>query len=155
MPENQKLYRRNQAQKYKGIWVGRDTTPGQHITLPIEFGKLLTRTILRLPREQQADRSLLLKVTSLTGEYDNSKKKTDKDRIPIHSRLYELKPPALPTTKPKTVQQDWHFLPSDQRTLELPQRVPNFQHSQNRLVQLFNLLQNFNNNNNNNNNHQN
>eukprot|EP00971_Amphidinium_carterae_P017374 342501-Amphidinium_carterae.2 len=128
MPENQKLYRRNQEQKYEAIWIGRDTTTGQHITFTEEFGRLQTRTILRLPREQQTDKRLLLKVTSLTGEYDNSKKKTDKDKTPIHPRLYERKSPALPTTKPRTptVQHDWHFKPLDQPTLELPQRVPKF-----------------------------
>eukprot|EP00971_Amphidinium_carterae_P334860 6470380-Amphidinium_carterae.1 len=28
MPENQKLYRRNQEQKYEAIWIGRDTATG-------------------------------------------------------------------------------------------------------------------------------
>eukprot|EP00971_Amphidinium_carterae_P017936 353412-Amphidinium_carterae.1 len=39
MPENQKLYKRNKEQKYEAIWIGRDTTTGQHITLSTEFGK--------------------------------------------------------------------------------------------------------------------
>eukprot|EP00971_Amphidinium_carterae_P350205 6491433-Amphidinium_carterae.1 len=127
MPETQKLYRRNQEQKYEAIWIGRDTTTGQRITLTEEFGKLQTGTVLRLPREQQADETLLLKVTSLAGEYDNSKKKTDKDKTPP-PRLYELKSPALPMAKPKTgnIQQEWHFQPPDQPTLDLPQRVPKF-----------------------------
>eukprot|EP00971_Amphidinium_carterae_P157351 3119289-Amphidinium_carterae.2 len=34
--------RKNQEQKYKAIWIGRDTTTRQHITLTEEFGKLLT-----------------------------------------------------------------------------------------------------------------
>eukprot|EP00971_Amphidinium_carterae_P349532 6491063-Amphidinium_carterae.1 len=42
MPENQKLYyRRNQEQKHEAIWIGRDTTTGQHITQTTEFGKQL------------------------------------------------------------------------------------------------------------------
>eukprot|EP00971_Amphidinium_carterae_P157616 3124439-Amphidinium_carterae.1 len=60
MPENQKLYRRNQ-QKHEAIWIGRDTTTGQHIMLSPEFGKQLTRAILRLPKDQQYDKTLLLK----------------------------------------------------------------------------------------------
>eukprot|EP00971_Amphidinium_carterae_P051568 1015134-Amphidinium_carterae.1 len=47
--ENQKLQRRNQEQRHDAIWIGRDTTTGQHITLSTELGKQLTRTILRLP----------------------------------------------------------------------------------------------------------
>eukprot|EP00971_Amphidinium_carterae_P183173 3635105-Amphidinium_carterae.1 len=35
-------------------------TTGQHITLSTEFGKQLTRTILRLPSDQQFDKKLLL-----------------------------------------------------------------------------------------------
>eukprot|EP00971_Amphidinium_carterae_P344830 6485450-Amphidinium_carterae.1 len=58
--ENQKLLRRNQEQKHEAIWIGRDTTTGQHITLSTEFGKQLTRTILRLPSDQQFDKTLLL-----------------------------------------------------------------------------------------------
>eukprot|EP00971_Amphidinium_carterae_P297425 5908796-Amphidinium_carterae.1 len=73
MPENQKPYRKNQEQKYEAIWIGRDTTTRQHITLTEEGGKLQTRTILKMPREQQIDKTLLLKGTSLTGEFDNSK----------------------------------------------------------------------------------
>eukprot|EP00971_Amphidinium_carterae_P184526 3663285-Amphidinium_carterae.1 len=94
MPENQKLYRRTQEQKYKAIWIGRDTTTGQHITLSTEFGKQLSRTILRLPLDQQYDKSLLLKVTSTEGEYNNSRKKTDKDKQPIEitsSSLHKTK----------------------------------------------------------------
>eukprot|EP00971_Amphidinium_carterae_P346574 6488137-Amphidinium_carterae.1 len=80
MPDNKKLYRRNLVKKHEAIWIGRDTATGQHITLTKEFGKTLSRTILRLLKEQQIDRGLLLnKVTSTTGDYDNSKKKTDKD----------------------------------------------------------------------------
>eukprot|EP00971_Amphidinium_carterae_P315285 6266568-Amphidinium_carterae.1 len=101
MPENQKLYKRNQEQKYEAIWIGRDTTTGQHITLTTEFGRQLARTILRLPKEQQIDKTLLLKVTLTEGEYDNSKKKTDKDKQPIPPRLYDLKSPALPYTRSK------------------------------------------------------
>eukprot|EP00971_Amphidinium_carterae_P258299 5126931-Amphidinium_carterae.10 len=78
MPENRQPYRRNQEQKHEAILIGRDTTTGQHITITEEFGKQLTRTILRLPREQQIDRDLLLKVTSLTGEYNNSKRRLTK-----------------------------------------------------------------------------
>eukprot|EP00971_Amphidinium_carterae_P058727 1161274-Amphidinium_carterae.1 len=68
MAENQKLNRRNQEQKYEAIWIGRDTTTRQHITLTTEFGKQIARTILRLPKEQQFDKTLLLKVTSTEGE---------------------------------------------------------------------------------------
>eukprot|EP00971_Amphidinium_carterae_P017448 344026-Amphidinium_carterae.2 len=100
MPANKKLYRRN-------LTKNRST---------------------KLPSEQQTDKTLLLKVTSLTGEYDNSKKKTDKDKIPIPARLYELKLAALPMAKPRTgtTQQEWHFKPPDQPTLDLPQRAPKF-----------------------------
>eukprot|EP00971_Amphidinium_carterae_P189131 3754667-Amphidinium_carterae.1 len=42
-------------------------------------------------KEQQIDKTLLLKVTLVEGEYDNSKKKTDKDKQPIPPRLYDLK----------------------------------------------------------------
>eukprot|EP00971_Amphidinium_carterae_P011292 222169-Amphidinium_carterae.2 len=125
MPENQKLYRRNQEQKYEAIWIGRDTT-GQHITLTTEFGKLLTRTILRLPKEQQIDKTLLLKVT-MEGEYDSSRKKTDKDKQPIPPRLYDLKSPALPYAKSKTTTTpEWNFKPPDQPILDAPPRVPKF-----------------------------
>eukprot|EP00971_Amphidinium_carterae_P264764 5252021-Amphidinium_carterae.2 len=98
MPENEKLYQRNQEQKYEAIWIGRDTTTGQHITLTREFGRLLTRTILRIRKAQQIDKTLLLKVTSLNGEYDSTRKKTDKDKLPTPPRLYDLKSPALPYT---------------------------------------------------------
>eukprot|EP00971_Amphidinium_carterae_P193882 3846968-Amphidinium_carterae.2 len=98
--ENQKLQRRNQEQKHEAIWIGRDTTTGQHITLSTEFGKQLSRSILRLQKDQQFDKTLLLlQVTSIEGEYDNSRKKTDKDRLPIPQQLFELKSPALPNTK--------------------------------------------------------
>eukprot|EP00971_Amphidinium_carterae_P286921 5696232-Amphidinium_carterae.2 len=78
MPENRKLYRRNQKQKYETIWIGRETATGQHITLTEKFGKQLPRTILQLPKKQQIEKNLLLKVISRTGEYDNSKKKQTK-----------------------------------------------------------------------------
>eukprot|EP00971_Amphidinium_carterae_P261365 5185063-Amphidinium_carterae.1 len=58
MPENQKLYRRSQKQKYEAIWIGKDTTTGQHITFTTEFGRQLARTILRLPKEQQFDKTM-------------------------------------------------------------------------------------------------
>eukprot|EP00971_Amphidinium_carterae_P119106 2359564-Amphidinium_carterae.1 len=123
MPENQKLCRRNQEQKYEAIWIGRDTTTGQHITLTTEFGKQLARTILRLPKEQQIDRALLLKVTSIEGEYDNSRKKSDKDKQPIPPRLYDLKSPALPYTRSKTTTTpEWNFKPPDQPILDAPPR---------------------------------
>eukprot|EP00971_Amphidinium_carterae_P129740 2569986-Amphidinium_carterae.1 len=130
MPENKKLYRRNQEQKHEAmmaIWVGRDTTTGQHITLTEEFGKLQTKTILTLPRAQ-TDRDLLLKVTSLTGEYDNSRKKTDKDTSTIPPHMYELRSPAMPAMKQKTgiTQQESHYKPPDQPSLEQTQRVPKF-----------------------------
>eukprot|EP00971_Amphidinium_carterae_P122949 2433662-Amphidinium_carterae.1 len=32
-----------QEQKYEAIWIGRDTTTGQHITLTTEFGKQISR----------------------------------------------------------------------------------------------------------------
>eukprot|EP00971_Amphidinium_carterae_P020453 402951-Amphidinium_carterae.3 len=126
MPDNRKLYRRNQDQKHEAIWIGRDTTTGQHITLTEEFGKVITRTVLRLPREQQIDRDLLLKVTTLTGEH-NPKKKTDKDTTPI-PQLFELRSPTQPTLRqqPGTTQQKWHYRPPDQRSLEIQQRVPKF-----------------------------
>eukprot|EP00971_Amphidinium_carterae_P185048 3674557-Amphidinium_carterae.1 len=94
----QKLYRKNQEQKYKAIWIGRDTATGQHITLTEEFAMQLSRTVLSRPKEQQVDRDLLLKVTSTTGEYDNSKKKkTDKDIAQLfnHLRAYNSRNPLL------------------------------------------------------------
>eukprot|EP00971_Amphidinium_carterae_P058089 1148938-Amphidinium_carterae.4 len=128
MPENRKLYRRNPEQKHEAIWVGRDTATGQHITLTEEFGKTLSRTILRLPKEQQVDRDLLLKVTSTICEYDNSKKKTDKDITIIPPQTYELRSPAMPLLRqqPGTLQQEWHYRPPDQPPLEQTQRVPKF-----------------------------
>eukprot|EP00971_Amphidinium_carterae_P002939 57634-Amphidinium_carterae.1 len=127
MPENQKLYERNQEQKYEAIWVGRDTTTGQHITLTTEFGRQLARKILRLPKEQQFDKTLLLNVTWTEGEYDNSRKKTVKGKQPIPPRLYDLKSPALPYTRSKTTTiPDWHFKPPDQQILDAPPRVPKF-----------------------------
>eukprot|EP00971_Amphidinium_carterae_P145440 2882205-Amphidinium_carterae.2 len=64
LPENKRLYRRSQQQKHEAIWIGRGTTTGQHITLTAEFGKIKTRTIMRLPKDQQINRELLLQVTS-------------------------------------------------------------------------------------------
>eukprot|EP00971_Amphidinium_carterae_P302749 6015665-Amphidinium_carterae.3 len=128
MPENKKLSRRNQEQKYEAIWIGRDTTTGQHSTLTEEHEKLLSRTILRLPSEQQIDRDLLLKVTSLTGEYNNSKKNTDKDMTPIPQQMYKLRSPSMPTLRQRqgTPQQELHFKPPDQPSPEQSQRVPKF-----------------------------
>eukprot|EP00971_Amphidinium_carterae_P055066 1085072-Amphidinium_carterae.1 len=119
--ENQKLQRRNQEQK----------TTGQHITLSTEFGKQLSRTILRLPKDQQFDKKLLLQVTSIEGEYDNSRKKTDKDRLQIPQQLFELKSPALPNTKttPSTSSEchcEWHYSPPDQPPFDPTQRAPKF-----------------------------
>eukprot|EP00971_Amphidinium_carterae_P156075 3094444-Amphidinium_carterae.1 len=54
----------------------------------------------------------------LLGEYDNSRKKTDKDRTPIPQQLLELKSPALPNTKTTTTTPDWHFSPPDQPPFE-------------------------------------
>eukprot|EP00971_Amphidinium_carterae_P194360 3856529-Amphidinium_carterae.1 len=126
MPENQKLYRRNQEQKHEAIWIGRDTT-GQHITLSPEFGKQLPRTTLRLPKDQHYDKALLLKVTSTEGEYDNSRKKTDKDKQPIPPQLYDLKSPALPNTKTRTTTTaEWHYRPPDQPVFDAPPRIPKF-----------------------------
>eukprot|EP00971_Amphidinium_carterae_P151194 2997739-Amphidinium_carterae.1 len=126
MPDNRKPYRRNQEQKHEAIWIGRDTATGQRITLTEEFGKTLSRTILRLPREQQVDRDLLLKVTSTVGEYDNSKKKTDKDMTIIPLQMCELRSPAMPLLRqqPGTLQQEWHYRPPDETPLEQTQRVP-------------------------------
>eukprot|EP00971_Amphidinium_carterae_P147635 2926253-Amphidinium_carterae.3 len=60
-----------------------------------EFGKVHARTILRIPREQQIDRALLLKVTTMTGDCEyNPSKKTDKDIIPIPPRLFDLRAPT-------------------------------------------------------------
>eukprot|EP00971_Amphidinium_carterae_P058728 1161275-Amphidinium_carterae.1 len=127
MPENQKLYKRNQEQKYEAIWIGNDTTTGQHIALTTEFGKQIARTILRLPKKQQFDKTLLLKVTSTEGEYDNSRQKTDKDKQPIPPKLDDLKSQALPYTRPKTTTiPDRHFKPPDQQILDAPPRVPKF-----------------------------
>eukprot|EP00971_Amphidinium_carterae_P308746 6135235-Amphidinium_carterae.1 len=61
MASNMKLYKRNQQQKNEAIWIGRDTTTGHHITLTPEFGKLRSRTGMRLRKEQQIDKDLLLR----------------------------------------------------------------------------------------------
>eukprot|EP00971_Amphidinium_carterae_P157160 3115344-Amphidinium_carterae.1 len=127
MPENQKLYRRNQEQKYETIWIGRDTTTGQHITLSPEFGKQLSRTILRLPKDQHYDKTLLLKVTSTEGEYYNSRKKTDKDKQLIPPQLYDLKSPALPQTRTKTTTTaKWHYRRPNQPMFDAPPRLRKF-----------------------------
>eukprot|EP00971_Amphidinium_carterae_P115483 2287186-Amphidinium_carterae.1 len=68
MAPNVKLYQRNQHQKHEAIWTGRDTTTRQQITLTPEFGKLRSRTDMRLQRGQQIDKRLLLKVTTLTDK---------------------------------------------------------------------------------------
>eukprot|EP00971_Amphidinium_carterae_P246048 4886924-Amphidinium_carterae.2 len=110
MPENQKLYRRNQEQK-----LLRSTKQSG-----------LAETLLQ-PKEEQIDKTLLLKVTSIEGEYDNSRKKTDKGKQPIPPRLYDSKSPALPYTRSKTTTTpDWHFKPPDQPILDAPPRVPTF-----------------------------
>eukprot|EP00971_Amphidinium_carterae_P335753 6471763-Amphidinium_carterae.2 len=128
MSENKKLYHRNESQKHEAIWIGRDTTTGQHITLTEEFGKLQTRTILRLPHEQQTDQDLLLKVTSLTGEYDNSREISDEDTLTIPPPMHELRSPAMPAMKQRTgiTQQEWHYKPPDQLSQEQTRRVPKF-----------------------------
>eukprot|EP00971_Amphidinium_carterae_P238156 4728189-Amphidinium_carterae.1 len=107
MPENQKLYRKtkNKSMKQSG----------------------LEETLLLITKEQQFDKTLLLKVTSTEGEYDNSRKKTNKDKQPIPPRLYDLKSRALPYTRSKTsTTPDWNFKPPDQPILDAPPRIPNF-----------------------------
>eukprot|EP00971_Amphidinium_carterae_P084478 1672281-Amphidinium_carterae.2 len=61
MAPNVKLYQKNQQQKREAIWIGRDTTTG-HATHQ-ETGKLSLVTVMRLPKEQQIDKDLLLRVT--------------------------------------------------------------------------------------------
>eukprot|EP00971_Amphidinium_carterae_P106456 2108650-Amphidinium_carterae.1 len=69
----------------------------------------------------------LLKVTSMVGEYDNSKKKRDKDMTIIPPQMYELRSPAKPPLRqqPGTLQQEWHYRPPDKPPLEQTQKVPN------------------------------
>eukprot|EP00971_Amphidinium_carterae_P076004 1501469-Amphidinium_carterae.3 len=53
MAPNMKLYQRIQQQKSETIWIGKDTTTGQHITLTPEFGKLRSRTVQKSNRSTE------------------------------------------------------------------------------------------------------
>eukprot|EP00971_Amphidinium_carterae_P234365 4650480-Amphidinium_carterae.1 len=90
MAPNMEIYQKDQQQKHKAIWIGRDTATGQHITLTPEFGKLWSRTVMRLAKEQHTDKDLLLQVTSLTDARHT--KRTDKDMEPLPDPLFELRP---------------------------------------------------------------
>eukprot|EP00971_Amphidinium_carterae_P344164 6484381-Amphidinium_carterae.2 len=41
--------KRNLPQKLEAIWIGRDTTQGQHIAISPDLGRITSRTVRRLP----------------------------------------------------------------------------------------------------------
>eukprot|EP00971_Amphidinium_carterae_P278070 5519809-Amphidinium_carterae.3 len=136
MAPNMRLYQRNQHQKHEAIWIGRDTTTGQHITLTVRvLHQLRPRTVMRLPKEQQIDKDLLLRVTSLTDTRNTNK--TDKDMEPIlevPEPLLELRSPTQPALRqrPGTIVQDWHNKLQNHRHWKNSQVNPNSQSGFNR-----------------------
>eukprot|EP00971_Amphidinium_carterae_P352787 6492730-Amphidinium_carterae.6 len=122
MAPNMKLYQSSRQQRHEAIWIGRNKTTGQHITLTPEFGKLSSRTVMRLLEGQQVDKELLFRVTTLTDARHT--KRTGKDEEPIPEPLFELQSRTQPTLRqrPGTIVQDWHYKPPDQPTIEQPQQ---------------------------------
>eukprot|EP00971_Amphidinium_carterae_P191582 3801657-Amphidinium_carterae.2 len=123
---NMRLYQRNQLQNHEAIWIARDTATGQRITLTPVFGKLRSRTVMRLPKEQQLDKDLLLRVTSLTDA--RTTKRIDKATELIPQPLLELQSPTQPALRhrPGTIVQDLHNKPPDQWTIDQPPRQQKF-----------------------------
>eukprot|EP00971_Amphidinium_carterae_P073152 1446638-Amphidinium_carterae.1 len=88
---------------------GRDTTRGRGVTISLELGKVLTKSVLRLPQEQrkvrQRHHAHMLRPMKLQPS-EKTNERTDKDIDHTPPQMYELRSPTQPgqaATRSKTI----------------------------------------------------
>eukprot|EP00971_Amphidinium_carterae_P225469 4472190-Amphidinium_carterae.1 len=89
MPLGEKVYVDKQIALNMNLYETNTLTP--------EFGKLRSRTVMRQSKEQQIDKDLLLRVTSLTDTKNT--KTADRNGQPIYQPLLELRSPTPPALR--------------------------------------------------------
>eukprot|EP00971_Amphidinium_carterae_P253355 5030231-Amphidinium_carterae.1 len=113
MAEKTNFYQRNSQQKQEAIWIGRDTTTGQHTTVSPKLGKIHTRTV----QNQQIDRDSMFRTMELQPS-ERTNKRTDKEmkqRPPQMYKLRSLTQPAL-RQQPGTKEQRTNNHQTNQQT---------------------------------------